>query len=269
MRLKGASVIKKTAGLLFTSLQLTKQIHPNADKQIKEIIGDIIQRLDSNLTSISKNRYNDEYITSFDSFLTTDFIYLEHFKKDKYSNEMLEFQFSDIKENLVYALLGADFLLAGYEQKRDFYHLLNKKSLTKLPQQRSFKNIIRDEIPQLSDYEGNTQLLKDLFFNKEYKKHFLCFVKSLSIVMLSLTNAKFFNKRFKGKIKAKTLLKKAHNNSKSFLLSTINYNFQRAFLPARLELSPKIKPLNLEFIKNLSDDEFIKLGKKAGFIADD
>ena len=87
--------------------------------------------------------------------------------------------------------------------------------------------------------------------------------------MLSLTNAKFFNKRFKGKIKAKTLLKRAHNNSKSFLLSTINYNFQRAFLPARLELSPKIEPLNLEFIKNLSDDEFIKLGKKAGFIADD
>ena len=82
-------MIKKAAGLLFTSLQLTKQIHPNADKQIKEIIGDIIQRLDSNLTSISKNRYNDEYITSFDSFLTTDFIYLVSGKNLFFAHNLL------------------------------------------------------------------------------------------------------------------------------------------------------------------------------------
>ena len=265
-------MIKKTAGLLFTSLQLTKQIHPNADKQIKEIIGDIIQRLDSNLTSISKNRYNDELISKFDSFLTTDFIYLEHFQEAKYSNDSLELQFNDIKENIVYALLGIDFLIAGYKQKRDFIRLLNRKShKSKLKAQRSFKNIIRYEIPKLYDYEGNTQLLKDLFFNKEYKEHFLHFVKSFIIVTLSLTNAIFYNKRFKGKnkgkIKIKATLKKAHN-SKQYLLSTIKYNFQRDFLLSRLELSEKLEPINLEFITKLSNDEFIKLAKKANFISD-
>lgn len=266
-------MIKKDKGFLFTSLELINQTSPNADKRIKEIIGDIIKRLDDNLTSVSKNRYNDELISKFDSFLTTDFIYLEHFKKAKYSNDSLELQFNDIKENIVYALLGIDFLIAGYEQKRDFIRLLNRKShKSKLKPQRSFKNIIRYEIPKLYDYEGNTQLLKDLFFSKEYKEHFLRFVKSFIIVMLSLTNAKFYNKRFKGKnkgkIKIKATLKKAHNNSKQYLLSTIKYNFQRDFLLSRLELGEKLEPINLEFIIKLSADEFIKLGKKANFISD-
>ena len=265
-------MIKKDKGFLFTSLELINQTSPNADKRIKEIIGDIIKRLDDNLTSVSKNRYNDELISKFDSFLTTDFIYLEHFKEAKYSNDSLELQFNDIKENIVYALLGIDFLIAGYEQKRDFIRLLNRKShKSKLKAQRSFKNIIRYQIPKLYDYEGNTQLLKDLFFNKEYKEHFLRFVKSFIIVMLSLTNAKFYNKRFKsknkGKIKIKATLKKAHN-SKQYLLSTIKYNFQRDFLLSRLELSEKLEPINLEFITKLSDDEFIKLAKKANFISD-
>ncbi|WP_086249244.1 hypothetical protein [Campylobacter vicugnae] len=266
-------MIKKDKGFLFTSLELINQTSPNADKRIKEIIGDIIKHLDDNLTSVSKNRYNDELISKFDSFLTTDFIYLEHFKEAKYSNDSLELQFNDIKENIVYALLGIDFLIAGYEQKRDFIRLLNRKShKSKLKPQRSFKNIIRYEIPKLYDYEGNTQLLKDLFFSKEYKEHFLRFVKSFIIVMLSLTNAKFYNKRFKGKnkgkIKIKATLKKAHN-SKQYLLSTIKYNFQRDFLLSRLELSEKLEPINLEFITKLSDDEFIKLAKKANFISDD
>ncbi|WP_086287300.1 hypothetical protein [Campylobacter sp. P0085] len=265
-------MIKKDKGFLFTNLELIKQTSPNADKRIKEIIGDIIKRLDDNLTSVSKNRYNDELISKFDSFLTTDFIYLEHFKEAKYSNDSLELQFSDIKENIVYALLGIDFLIAGYKQKRDFIRLLNRKShKSKLKAQRSFKNIIRYQIPKLYDYEGNTQLLKDLFFNKDYQKYFLRFVKSFIIVMLSLTNAIFYNKRFKGKnkgkIKIKVTLKKAHN-SKQYLLSTIKYNFQRDFLLSRLELGEKLEPINLEFIIKLSADEFIKLGKKANFISD-
>lgn len=265
-------MIKKDKGYFFTNLELIKQTSPNADKLIKETIGDIIKRLDNNLTSISKNRYNDELISKFDSFLTTDFIYLEHFKEAKYSNDSLELQFNDIKENIVYALLGIDFLIAGYKQKIDFIRLLNRKShKSKLKTQRSFKNIIRYEIPKLYDYEGNTQLLKDLFFNKDYKEHFLRFVKSFLIVMLSLTNAIFYNKRFKGKnkgkIKIKDTLKKAHN-SKQYLLSTIKYNFQRDFLLSRLELSEKLEPINLEFITKLSDDEFIKLAKKANFISD-
>ncbi|WP_086301254.1 hypothetical protein [Campylobacter devanensis] len=265
-------MIKKDKGFLFTNLELIKQTSPNADKRIKEIIGNIIKRLDDNLTSVSKNRYNDELISKFDSFLTTDFIYLEHFKEAKYSNDSLELQFSDIKENIVYALLGIDFLIAGYKQKRDFIRLLNRKShKSKLKAQRSFKNIIRYQIPKLYDYEGNTQLLKDLFFNKDYQKHFLRFVKSFIIVMLSLTNAIFYNKRFKGKnkgkIKIKATLKKAHN-SKQYLLSTIKYNFQRDFLLSRLELGEKLEPINLEFIIKLSADEFIKLGKKANFISD-
>ena len=265
-------MIKKDKGYFFTNLELIKQTSPNADKLIKETIGDIIKRLDNNLTSISKNRYNDELISKFDSFLTTDFIYLEHFKEAKYSNDSLELQFNDIKENIVYALLGIDFLIAGYKQKIDFIRLLNRKShKSKLKTQRSFKNIIRYEIPKLYDYEGNTQLLKDLVFNKDYKEHFLRFVKSFLIVMLSLTNAIFYNKRFKGKnkgkIKIKDTLKKAHN-SKQYLLSTIKYNFQRDFLLSRLELSEKLEPINLEFITKLSDDEFIKLAKKANFISD-
>ena len=266
-------MIKKDKGFLFTNLELIKQTSPNADKRIKEIIGDIIKRLDDNLTSVSKNRYNDELISKFDSFLTTDFIYLEHFKKARYSNDSLELQFSDIKENIVYALLGIDFLIAGYKQKRDFIRLLNKKThKSKLKAQRSFKNIIRYQIPKLYDYESNTQLLKDLFFNKDYKEHFLRFVKSLIIVMLSFTNAKFYNKRFKGKnkgkIKIKATLKKAHNNSKQYLLSTIKYNFQRDFLLSRLEQGEKLKLINLKFITKLSADEFIKLAKKANFISD-
>ena len=78
-------MIKKDKGYyFFRNLELIKQTSPNADKRIKEIIGDIIKRLDDNLTSVSKNRYNDELISKFDSFLTTDFIYLEHFKEEKY-----------------------------------------------------------------------------------------------------------------------------------------------------------------------------------------
>lgn len=265
-------MIKKDKGFLFTSLELIKRTSPNADKRIKEIIGDIIKRLDDNLASVSKNRYNDELIYKFDSFLTTDFIYLEHFKEAKYSNNSLELQFNDIKENIVYALLGIDFLIAGYEQKRDFIRLLNRKShKSKLKAQRSFKNITRYQIPKLHDYEGNTQLLKDLFFSKEYKEHFLRFIKSFIIVIFSLTNATFYNKRFKsnnkGKIKIKATLKKAHN-SKQYLLSTIKYNFQRDFLLSRLKPGKKLEPINLKFITELSDDEFIKLAKKANFISD-
>ena len=45
-------MIKKDKGFLFTNLELIKQTSPNADKLIKEIIGDIIKLLTETLGRI-------------------------------------------------------------------------------------------------------------------------------------------------------------------------------------------------------------------------
>ena len=80
-------MIKKDKGYyFFRNLELIKQTSPNADKRIKEIIGDIIKRLDDNLTSVSKNRYNDELISKINALLEIELkCNKKHDLKESYS----------------------------------------------------------------------------------------------------------------------------------------------------------------------------------------